>query len=334
MSSNNDSDLAGHIEAFFTERLVRDRHASPHTVAAYRDAFKLLLRFVARELGRELARLGVADLDAPLIARFLEHLEGERRNSIRSRNARLAAIHSFFRFLALRDPRHGAIAQRVLAIPPKRTSRGLIDFLAESEVQALLASPDLSTWGGRRDRALLCLAIETGLRVSELTGLRVEDVVLGRPPSVRCRGKGRKERTTPLRRVAVRVLRDWLRERGGSSTDPLFPNARGDSLSRDGVAYVLMRHVSTASSACPSLRRKRISPHVLRHTTAMTLLDHGVDRSVIALWLGHESVESTEAYLHADLKLKQRALDRTVPRQLQGVRYRPPERLLAFLESL
>lgn len=334
MSPSNVQDLAVHLEAFFAERLVRDRHASPHTVAAYRDTFRLLLRFIEHRLGREPARLGVTDIDAPIIATFLEHLERERRNSVRSRNARLAAIHSFFRFVALRDPCHGGIAQRVLSVPIKRTGRRLIDFLSESEVLGLLAAPDISTWAGRRDRTLILVAVECGLRVSELTGLRVDDVALGRGPHVRCRGKGRKERATPLRREVVSVLRDWLRERGGSSADPLFPNARGGTLSRDGVAYLLARHVKKAVTKCPSLRRRRVTPHVLRHTTAMTLLEHGIDRSVIALWLGHESVESTEAYLHADLKMKQRALDRTVPRRMKGVRYKAPDRLLAFLESL
>lgn len=327
-------DLAGQLEAFFTEWLRRDRAVSPHTVAAYRDTFRLLLRFVARQIGREPAALAIVDLDPPRIVAFLDHLEYERHNTRRTRNARLAAIHSFFRFLALREPAYGGIAQRILALPPKRTSQRLVDFLSEEEVRALLAVPDLHTRGGRRDRALLLVATECGLRVSEIIGLRREDIVLGPSPHVRCQGKGRKERATPLRPETSRVLDTWLRERGGIPSDPAFPNARGGSLTRDGVAYLLTRHVAAAAKRCATLRRKRVTPHVLRHTTAMTLLQHGIDRSVIALWLGHESVESTEPYLHADLQLKQRALDRTAPRRLKGVRYRPPDRLLAFLERL
>jgi len=327
-------DLAVHLEAFFAQRLISDLNASPHTIAAYRDTFRLLLGFVEGRLGREPAQLAVADIDSPLVVAFLEHLERERRNAILTRNTRLAAIHSFFRFLALRDPRYSGVVQRVLAIPPKRTGRRLIEFLTEREVLALLAVPDLNTWVGRRDRAMILLAVEGGFRVSELTGLRVEDVVLGKSPHIRCHGKGRKERATPLRRESLRVLRDWIRERGGTTSDPLFPSTRGGPLSRDGVAYFLDRYVAKAASECPTLLRKRITPHVLRHTTAMTLLERGIDRSVIALWLGHESVESTESYLHADLRLKQRALDQTKPRLLKGVRYRPPDRLLAFLESV
>ncbi len=327
-------DLARHVEAFFAKHLMRDRNDSPHTVAAYRDAFRLLLAFAKRQTRREPASLAVADLDAPFVAAFLDYLEHERGNTVRTRNGRLSAIHSFFRYVALQEPRHGALAQRVLAVPSKKGDRRTIEYLTEAEAEAILAAPDLEKWAGRRDRALFLLAIQAGLRVSELTRLRLADVVLGPGAHVRCQGKGRKERRTPLRAGTTRVLRAWLRERGGSPDDPLFPSARGHHLSRDGVAYLLARHVSTAAASCPSLSRKRVTPHVLRHTTAMTLLQHGVDRSVIALWLGHESMQTTEIYLHADLKLKQRALDRTTSPRLKRVRYRPSDRLLAFLEAL
>ena len=276
-------DLAIHLEGFFSERLIRERHASLHTVAAYRDTIRLLLSFVTRKTGRAPTAMSVADLEPDVLTSFLDHLERERGNAIRTRNSRLAAIHSFFKYLALREPKYGAIAQRVLAIPPKRSNRPLIDFLAEEEVLALLAAPNVATWTGRRDRALIFIAVECGLRVSELTGLRVGDLVLGRTSYVRCRGKGRKERVTPIRRELTLVLRSWLREREGTPSDPLFPSARGMSLSRDGVAYLLARHVATASINCPQLREKRVTPHVLRHTAAMTLLDHGIDRTVIAL---------------------------------------------------
>ena len=334
MISHRDTDLAVHIEAFFTGRLYRERQASQHTVAAYRDTFRLLLSFAKDQLGREPAKLAATDIDSALVAAFLDHLEKKRDNTVRTRNARLAAIHSFFRYLALRQPDHSALAQRILSIPSKRTTRRLVEFLDESEVRALLNAPNLHTWSGRRDRALLLMAVQTGLRVSELTGLSMSDIVLEKGGHVRCQGKGRKERCTPIRRDAQGVLRQWLRERCGSPTDTVFPNARGERLTRDGVAYILAQHVETASVVCPSLSRKRVTPHTLRHTTAMTLLQHGVDRAVIALWLGHESVDSTDSYLHADLKLKQRALDRTSPRKLKGARYQPRDRLLAFLESL
>ncbi len=334
MTADHPADLAGHLEAFFLERLGRERGVSPHTVAAYRDAFRLLLAFAEQCLGRLPSALAIDDLDALFIKAFLDHLEAARGNSVRTRNARLAAMHSFFRYVALREPRHGAIAQRVLALPLKRTERPLVPHLTAPEVTALLAAPDLCTWGGRRDRALLLLAVQGGLRVSELTGLRVEDCVLGPGAHVRCRGKGRKERCTPLRREAARVLRAWLHERSGSPTDLLFPSARGRRLSRDGVAYILTHHIGNAALTQPSLRSKHITPHVLRHTTAMTLLQNGVDRTVIAPWLGHESVETTEVYVHADLQMKQRALDHATPTPLQGARYRPPDRLLKFLEGL
>jgi len=305
------ADFPGLLEAFFTDRLMRQRQVSPHTIAAYRDTFRLLLGFAQQRLKKAPSTLAITDLDVSLLGAFLDHLEHDRANSARSRNLRLAAIHSFFRYVALHEPRYSAVAQRVLALPSKRYDRRTIQFLTPPEIAALLAAPDPGTWAGRRDRTLLLLALQTGLRVSELIGLRGRDLVLSRGAHVRCQGKGRKERCTPLRKDAVAVLRDWLRERHGDLSAPLFPNARGSSLSRDGVAYLLAAHVATARQHCSSLRTKHISPHVLRHSAAMNLLQHGVDRSVIALWLGHESVETTYIYLHANLVLKEQALAKT-----------------------
>ncbi|MEW6476577.1 MAG: tyrosine-type recombinase/integrase [Actinomycetota bacterium] len=326
--------LAPTLEAFFTERLIGQRRASPHTIAAYRDTLCLLLRFAERETRRAPSALSFADLDAPLIGRFLDHLERERRNSVRTRNARLSAIHSLFKFAALRHPEHAALIGRVLAIPPKRFDRQIVTFLTDDEVDALLAAPDRRSWLGRRDHALLLLAVQTGLRVSELTGLTRADVVLGAAAHVRCVGKGRKERATPLTSTTGDVLRAWLEEQARPPTAPLFPTRQGQALSRYGVTLLVSRHVSAAARRCPSLATKTVSPHILRHTAAMRLLHAGVDTAVIALWLGHESVETTQIYVHADLTIKQRALDRTTPVGIKPGRYRPPDQLLAFLESL
>lgn len=324
----------GLLEGFFTDRLLRERQVSPNTIASYRDTFRLLLNFAQVQLKKEPSALELEDLDAPFIAEFLHSLESDRGNSARTRNTRLAAIHSFFRYAALQEPRFSALIERVLAIPSKRYERKPIDFLTRPEIEALLAAPDLSTWGGRRDRALLLLAVQSGLRVSELVGLRREDIVLGSGAHVRCLGKGRKQRCTPLRRQVTAVLRDWLQENDARPTDPLFPNARGGELSRDGVEYLLRKHVAVARKQCPSLANKRISPHVLRHSAAMDLLQHGIDRSMIALWLGHESLETTQMYLHADLARKEEALAKTAPLNVPPGRYRPDDTLLAFLEGL
>lgn len=328
------STLAPLLEAFFTDRLIGQRDASPHTVAAYRDTFCLLLRFAQQRTAKPPCELDVADLGAPLIGAFLAHLETERGVGVRTRNARLSAIRSLFHYAAYRHPEHGGLIQRVLAIPPKRSDRALVTFLTVAEIDALLASPDRTRWIGRRDHALLVVAVQTGLRVSELTGLTCGDVELRSGAHVRCRGKGRKERITPLTARTRDVVRSWLRERDGSPRDPMFPGPSGGALSRDAVRRLLARHVATAVTTCPSLAGKQVSPHVLRHTCAMQLLRSGADTSLIALWLGHEDIRTTQIYLHADLTLKERALDRTTPPNTRPGRYRPPDPLLAFLEGL
>ena len=326
--------FAALLQAYFTERLIGQRNASPHTIASHRDTFRLLLGFAQKALKKAPTALAPSDLDAPFIGRFLHHVEKDRGNKPQTRNIRLAAIHSFFHYVALEEPSLGALAQRVLAIPSKRHKTRPVDFLTRDEIDALVAVPDQSTWAGRRDRTLLLVAAQTGLRASEFIGLRCQDVVLGTGAHVRCLGKGRKERCTPLRKDAVAALRQWLPERNGQPSDVVFPNAQGSSLSRDGLEYVLAKHLAIARSRCPSLKAKRVSPHVLRHSTAMDLLQHGVDRSVIALWLGHESMETTQIYLHANLALKEEALAKTNPLKGRSGRYRPGDKLLAFLQGL
>jgi len=328
------SALGPTLQAFFTDRLIRQRNASPHTVAAYRDAWRMLLVFAQEQTGTPASTLDLAQFDTELITSFLEHLEKERGNSVRTRNARLAAIHSFFRFAALRHPEHAALIQRVLAVPPKRFDRVLITHLTEREIDALLSGPDRSTWTGRRDHALLLLALQTGLRASEIIGLNLGDVHMGTGAHVSCHGKGRKDRITPLTGGTVATLRVWLAERAGDAANPLFPTQRGARLSRDALEHRLAKYVAAAARFCPTLATKRISVHVLRHTAAMRLLHAGVDTSVIALWLGHESVETTQIYLHVDMAMKERALARTTPLNSVPGRYRPKDTTLAFLESL
>lgn len=328
------SSLAPLLQSFFTERLITQRRASPHTVASYRDTFRLLLGFAAERTGKAPSKLELVDLDAPLIGAFLDHLEKARHNGVRTRNNRLVAVHSLFRFAALREPEHASVIQRVLAIPQKRFERAIVSFLNREEIVAILASPDRTSWISRRDHALLLVMIQTGLRVSELTGVRCRDVVLTSGAHVFCRGKGRKERCTPLTTPTVMALKSWLKERGDDPEGPLFPTRRGNRLSTDAVERLLDKHVRVAEQRCPSLAEKRVTPHVLRHSTAMELLAAGVDSSVIALWLGHESLQSTQMYLHADMAIKQRALDRTVPHDGAVGRFRPPDALMAFLDSL
>lgn len=328
------SALAPRLEAFFTERLVRQLHASPHTVSSYRDTFRLLLGFASRRAGRAPSDLDFADLDAEVIGAFLEHLERDRANCVRTRNARLAAVRSFFRFAAFAEPAHAELIARVLAIPEKRTTRTVVTFLDQTEIAALVAAPDRSTWHGRRDHALLVLACQSGLRVAELRSLRVGDVELGSGAHVRVHGKGRKERCTPLTRHTMAVLRVWLQERHGEPADPLFPTVRGGRLSHDAVSDLVTKHSARAAASCPTLSSKHVTPHTLRHSSAMALLAAGVDTSVIALWLGHEHVQTTQIYLHGDLSIKERALARTASPGTAPGRYRPSDALLAFLESL
>ena len=326
--------LAGLLERFFTQRLLQQRQVSPHTIRSYRDTFRLLLRFAHQQLRTPPARLAFAALDAPLIAAFLDDLEVRRRITARSRNLRLTAIRSFFRYVAFEEPAHAAQISRVLALPGKRHTRRLVTFLTRPEIAAVLAAPDLHTWFGRRDHALLLVAVQTGLRVSELTALQRADVVLGVGAHVRCVGKGRKERCTPLTKTAVAVLTAWLREPARDQAASLFPTARGGRLSSDAVSDLLAKHVARAGRVCSSLVRKRVTPHVLRHTMAMELLQAGVDRAVIALWLGHESVETTQVYLEANLALKEAILAKATPLDTRPGRYHAGDELLAFLNQL
>jgi integrase/recombinase XerD len=326
--------LAPILQAFLTDHLMTQRRVSPHTVAAYRDTFKLLLRFANSRSGKQPTRLDLADLNAPLIADFLHHLETDRGNSVSTRNARLAAVHSLFRFAALRTPEQAALIQRVLSIPSKRGDSSIVCFLTPPEVAAILQAPDRSTWAGRRDHALLLLAVQTGLRVSELTALRLGDIHLGTGAHARCQGKGRKDRCTPLTSQTAAVLRVWMTERGGHDNNPLFCTRRGGPLSRDAVERLVTKYATTAARSCSTLQAKKISPHTLRHTAAMQLLHAGVDTSVIALWLGHESTATTQVYLHADMALKEQALARTTPPHTNPGRFTAPDALLAFLDGL
>jgi len=326
--------LAPTLEAFFTQRLIGQRHVSPCTITAYRNTFRLLLVFAQQRTGKPPCQLDIADLDAELIGAFLTHLELERGNSVRTRNARLAAIHSLYRYASLRHPEHAHKIARVIEIPPKRYERATVSYLNRDEIEALLAAPNRATWLGRRDRALLLTAIQAGLRVSELVGLRCQHVTLTMGAHLRVTGKGRKQRCTPLTDETKAVLQVWLTERQGAPEDLLFPTRRGAPLSPDAVAWLLTKHAKTAITQCPSFITKRVTPHTLRHTSAMLLRAAGVDLSTIALWLGHESIESTQIYLHADLALKERAIARTTPIGTPPGRYRPPDTLMAFLDGL
>ena len=322
------------IQQFFTDRLCTQMDASPNTIASYRDTFRLLLQFASEQTGREPTKLTVDDLDCNMVGDFLIYVETQRRNSARTRNTRLAAIRSFFRFVAMTEPAYMHHCQKILAMPGKRYARLTVEFLDRAEMDALLAAPNLSTWVGRRDHAVLMVALQTGLRSSEIINLRHCDIIIGTGAHIRCEGKGRKQRCTPLRKETIKVLEAWLKEQDGADSDPLFPTNRGTRMSRDALEGIVRRHTLSASQLCPSLAGKRVSPHVLRHSLAMELLHHGVDQTVIALWLGHESVETTQIYMHADLRLKEKALARvTAPASKPG-RYRPDDKLLAFLESL
>jgi integrase/recombinase XerD len=328
------SALAPLLQAFFTDRLIAQRHASEHTIASYRDTFRLLLGYAVAETGKKPSALDIADLDTALIAAFLDHIEHVRGNSVRTRNNRLAAIHSLFGYAALHHPEHAAVIQRVLAIPVKRYERRMLNWLTDTEVDALLAAPDRGTWTGQRDHALLLLAVQTGLRISELITLNHGDVHLGAGAHVRCMGKGRKERATPLTALTVQVLRGWLAANPADQNDPLFPTRTGTPLSRDALEHRLANHLATARSHCPSLRDKHVTVHTLRHTCAMRLLESGTDVAVIALWLGHEKLATVQIYLHADMTQKERAIARVAPPGTQPGRYHPTDPLLAFLEQL
>jgi len=322
------------IQRFFIGRLQTQLGASPHTVAAYRDTFRLLLVFVAQDRAREPSSLQLEDLHATLLTAFLDHLEHQRGNGVKTRNSRLAALHAFFRFVSYEEPQCLLQCQQVLAIPTKRYTKRSVEFLNEQETAALLAAPQRSTWIGRRDHTLLLVAVQTGLRNSELRALRGCDVELGASAYVRCMGKGRKRRCTPLRADVIAVLRNWLKEQTPHADDPIFPSLRGGFLSADALQRLVNRHAQSASTTCASLQGRRITPHTLRHTAAMVLLQHGVDLAVIALWLGHESIETTQQYLHADMQLKERALSYSNPADTPPARFEPEDNLLAFLKAL
>lgn len=328
------TDLAPTLQGFFTDRLARQKRASPNTTASYRDTFRLLLAFARERTGKEPSRLSLGDLDATLVGAFLQHLEDDRGNGTATRNARLAAIHSLFSYAASRAPEHALVVSQVLAIPPRRRERAIVSYLTPEEVEAIVAGPDRNTWHGRRDHALLLFTIQTGLRVSELTAVACQDVHLGAGPHVRCHGKGRKDRATPLTSQVVSTLRTWLAELGAAADHPLFPTQAGGRLSSDAVERLVAKHASAAAERCRSMKVKNVTPHTLRHTAAMSLLRAGVDTSVIALWLGHEDAETTEIYLHADMTIKENALARVERPGTTPGRYRPPDTLLAFLDSL
>ncbi|MPY83474.1 MAG: tyrosine-type recombinase/integrase [Actinophytocola sp.] len=326
--------IAPTLQSFFTDRLAKQRRVSPRTIASYRDSLRLLIVFEHERTGKKPCALDWDDLDSETICAFLDHLEADRRNSARTRNLRLTAIRSLFTYASLRHPEHAALIQRVLAIPAKRFDKPLVSFLNSPEIDALIDAPDRSRWEGRRDRALLLVTVQTGLRVSELTGLDCGDVSLGAGANVRCNGKGRKYRAIPLTSATDPVLKAWLAERAGRRDEPLFPTRTGRRLSVDAVERLVRKHAATASARCPSIRADNLHPHVLRHSCAMSLLQSGVDTAVIALWLGHADIRSTNVYLHADMTIKQRALELTTPATTPPGRYRPDDTLLAFLEDL
>lgn len=326
--------LAPLLQRFFTQRLMQERRVSPHTISSYRDTFRLLLKFTEQRLHKPPSELVFEEIDAPLIVAFLDHLEKHRGLSVRSRNLRLTAIHSLFRYIAFELPTHSAQIQRVLAIPSKRFTRIMVRFLTRAEVDALLAAPDRDTWFGRRDHAFILMAVQTGLRLSEITGATRDDLVLGTGAHVRVVGKGRKERCTPLAKPTTAVLKAWLREPAKGNARLLFPNVNGQRLSVHGVKYMLNKHAAAAAKVCPSLHGKRVTVHLLRHTMALEMLQAGVDRAVIALWLGHESVETTQMYVEATLTMKEQALAKTTPPHGRPGRFRPGDRLLGFLNSL
>jgi site-specific recombinase XerD len=331
---NSPSTLASILEGFFIERLMNQKRVSIETVLSYRDTFRLLLKYAQRELGKTPSKLLLEDLDTSLICKFLNHLEEERHNTPRTRNHRLAAIRSFFNYASFQEPQLSSHIQRVLAIPTKRYHKREIDFLTVDEVDAILDAIDRSSWIGRRDHALISLAIHTGMRVSELINLCCSDVTLGGSAYVHCTGKGRKDRSMPLGKTVSEVIEHWLGERAAKPSVPLFPTRQGNKLSRDTVEYILSKYASLAGQRCPSLLKKHVRPHVLRHTAAVHLLQSGVDLSVIALWLGHESLESTQAYMSSDLTQKIKILEKTLPISAKPVTFKPDDKLIEFLKGL
>ena len=330
----NASSLSSLLQRFFTDRLLKQMGASSQTVSSYRDTFRLLFQFAADQIGREPSKLHMEELDVSFLEKFLEHLEIKRHNCARTRNNRLSALKAFFRYVSFTEPALAMHCQRILVIPSKRYEHGPVEFLTEEETAALIAAPDPRTWIGRRDQTILLVAVQTGLRNSEITALRREDVEFGTGAHVRCQGKGRKMRCTPLRPDVVAMLKEWLSLRDDNPHDPVFPTTRGTRLSADALQRLITRHAVSASQSCPSLKEKTVTPHTLRHSAAMNLLQHGVDLSVIALWLGHESIETTQIYLDADLVLKEKILARTIPFDSKPGKYRPDDRLLAFLNQL
>ena len=326
--------IAPTMQSFFTDRLVKQRRVSPRTIAVYRDTMRLLVTFAHQRTGRPPHKLDWVDLDTAMITAFLEHLEQDRANSTRTRNLRLTAVRSLFAYAALRHPEHAGLIQQVLAIPSKRFDKPTITFLTAIQIDALVNAPDLTRWEGRRDRAILLTAVQTGLRIAELIGLNCANLTLGTGAAVSCLGKGRRHRAVPLTAPTEAVLRVWISERGGQPDAPLFPTRTGQRLSPDAVQRLVRKHATTAAAECPTLRPDQIHPHVLRHSCAMTLLQAGVDTAVIALWLGHADIRSTHTYLHADMTIKQRALDRTTPATSPPGRFKPADSLLAFLEAL
>jgi integrase/recombinase XerD len=329
-----DATLAPLLRAFFLERLIAQRNASPQTVAAYRDSFRLLLAFAQQHVGKAPERLELNDVDAPLVLAFLDHLERDRHNAIRSRNARFAAIRSFMHFAAFKDPTALPVIQRVLAIPMKRFDKPLLGFLSKDEIQAILDAPPTDRWSGQRDRIMFATLYNTGARVSELTGLRVADVVLDGSACVHLHGKGRKDRSVPLWQTTTTQLRRWLPRIDSRPDRPLFPSAGGRRLTRPAVTARLRLAVQRAATQCPSLTNRHVSPHCVRHSTAMHMLQGGVDITVIALWLGHENPATTHLYVEADLAMKERALQAVQSPRMKETRYRPTDRLLAFLQGL
>jgi len=322
------------LEQYFTKRLMAQRQVSPNTIASYRDTFRLLLVFSQKRLNKAPATLSLLDIDAALIDAFLDDLEKTRGTHARSRNLRLSAIRSFFNYAAYYEPAHAEQIQQVLAIPTKKYDRVQVGFLTRPEVESVLAAPDIQTWIGRRDHALLLMAFQCGLRLSELTGLRNADVELNAGAHVRCIGKGRKERTTPLSAQTVKVLKAWFKETPRGASDIVFPTVHGGPMSADAVQYLVAKHVAVARQTCPSLKSKRVSPHMTRHTAAMELLLAGIDLPTMALWLGHESIKSTQVYLDANLALKEAALAKTTPFDGRMTRFKPKDSLLEFLRNL